>query len=149
LTAEKLAPALAKLGDLFHSGQLERVAARLGYSALGVTNAIERLHLAARVGRRFSRRGRPRVLYCKTWQEEAMAIMESQEIRYWKNPEWRYKGADEERTLCLILTHPGTGGRFSSFDFPVGAGETDQKVRARLTAWANELAGRSERMKGL
>lgn len=71
------------------------------------------------------------------------------EIRYWKNPEWRVKGEGEMRTLCLILTHPVTGGRFSSFDYPTNYIESEQQIRTRLIAWANELAARSERMKGL
>ena len=71
------------------------------------------------------------------------------EIRYWKNPEWRRKGPVGEQTLCLILTHPVTGGKVSSFDYPVDRGDTEHAVRARLIAWANQLAERSEWMKGL
>ena len=56
---------------------------------------------------------------------------------------------DRDQTLTLILTHPVTGGKFSSFDYPVGWLETEHQVRARLVAWANELAARSERMKGV
>ncbi len=135
--------------DLFHSGQLGRVAGRLDYTRVAVVEAIARFNLAQRVGRRFSRRGRPNVLYSQTWNQGARDEANVTTIRYWKDPEWRVKGDGEERTLCLILTHPMTGGRFSSFDYPVGRALTEQQIREKLTAWANQLAERAERMKGL
>ena len=56
---------------------------------------------------------------------------------------------DRDETLTLILTHPVTGGRTASFDYPVRSPAEEQDLRAKLFGWANGLADRSERLRGL